>query len=76
MSKKYTHLGEDWNFKGSSKKLSKLRAEKIKTFLIENGVSENQLQTEGYGGDKMIITKPKNMSQAMKNIRVEVIVIQ
>lgn len=75
-TKRYAHLGEDWNFKGTSKKLSKLRAEKIKTFLIENGVIESQLQTEGYGGDKMIITKPKNMSQAMKNIRVEVIVIQ
>ncbi len=74
--KKYAHLGDDWNFKGSSKKLSKLRAEKIKTFLIENGVSGDQLETEGYGGDKMIISKPKNMSQAMKNIRVEVIVIQ
>tara|TARA_B100000809_G_C15134616_1_gene530001 strand:- start:861 stop:2078 length:1218 start_codon:yes stop_codon:yes gene_type:complete len=75
-TKRYAHLGEEWNFKGTSKKLSKLRAEKIKSFLIKNGVSENQLQTEGYGGDKMIVAKPKNMSQAMKNIRVEVIVLQ
>ena len=75
-TKRYTHLGEEWNFKGTSKKLSKLRAEKIKSFLIKNGVSENQLQTEGYGGDKMIVVKPKNMTQAMKNIRVEVIVLQ
>ncbi|MDG1476891.1 MAG: OmpA family protein [Vicingaceae bacterium] len=75
-TKRYGHLGEDWNFKGTSKKLSKLRAEKIKTYLIKNGVHESQLQTVGYGGDKMIVKKPKNMSQAMKNIRVEVIVIQ
>ena len=75
-SKKYAHLGEDWNFKGTSKKLSKLRAEKIKTYLIKNGVVENQLITAGYGGDRMIIRKPKNMKQAMKNIRVEVIVIE
>lgn len=73
---KYAHLGEEWNFSGSAKKLSKLRAEKIKSYLIKNGVSEYQLQTKGYGGDKMIVAKPKNMKQAMKNIRVEVKVIQ
>jgi outer membrane protein OmpA-like peptidoglycan-associated protein len=75
-SKRYSHLGEDWNFKGSSKKLSKLRAEKIKTYLMKNGVPETQLQTKGYGGDREVVSKPKNMIQAMKNIRVEVIVLQ
>lgn len=72
----YTHLGEEWNFKGTAKKLSKLRAEKIKAYLIKKGVVETQLQTVGYGGDQMIIDHPKNMQQAMQNIRVEVIVIQ
>ena len=75
-TKRYAHLGVEWNYKGSSKKLSKLRAEKIKAYLIENGVNETQLETGGYGGDRMIVAKPKNMSQAMKNIRVEVIVVQ
>jgi len=75
-TKKYAHMGEEWNFKGTSKKLSKLRAEKIKGFLIKNGVAENKLQTVGYGGDRMIVAKPKNMIQAMKNIRVELIVLQ
>lgn len=74
--KEYALLGEEWNFEGTVKKLSKLRAEKIKGFLIKNGVSENRLQTEGYGGDKMIVAKPKNMIEAMKNIRVEVIVLE
>jgi len=75
-TEKYAHLGEEWNFSGSAKKLSKLRAEKIKLFLVNNGVEESRLQTVGYGGDKMIIDKPKNMKQAMQNIRVEVIVTQ
>lgn len=73
---KYANKGEDWNFTGSAKKLSKLRAEKIKDYMVEHGVKESQLQTVGYGGNRMIIDKPKNMQQAMKNIRVEVIVIQ
>src|SRR5690606_19552168 len=75
-AERYSHLGEEWNFSGSAKKLSKLRAEKIKSFLVNNGVDEFRLQTVGYGGDKMIIDKPKNMKQAMQNIRVEVIVTQ
>lgn len=73
---KNEHLGEEWNFSGSAKKLSKLRAEKIKNYLVKNGVKETQIQTMGYGGDRMIIEKPKNMKQAMKNIRVEIIVIK
>lgn len=74
--KRFANLGEEWNFKGTLKKLSKLRAEKIKAYLVKNGVQEKRLQTIGYGGDRMIVEKPKNMKQAIKNIRVEVIVIQ
>ncbi len=73
---KNEHLGEEWNFIGSAKKLSKLRAEKIKNYLVKNGVKETQIQTMGYGGDRMIVEKPKNMKQAMQNIRVEIIVIK
>lgn len=73
---KNAHLGEEWNFSGSAKKLSKLRAEKIKDYLVKNGVKETQIQTIGYGGDRMIVEKPKNMKEAMKNIRVEIIVVK
>lgn len=75
-SREYEGLGEEWNFTGSAKKLSKLRAEKIKDYLVKNGVKETQIQTVGYGGDKMIVDKPKNMKQAMQNIRVEIIVLK
>jgi len=75
-TKQYEHLGKEWNFSGTSKKLSKLRAEKIKTYLVKNGVKESQLITVGYGGDDMIVEKPKVMKEAMKNIRVEVVVLE
>ena len=71
-----THLGEEWNYSGSAKKLSKLRADKIKDYLVQHGVKETQIQTIGYGGDRMIVEKPKNMKQAMQNIRVEIIVVK
>ncbi len=75
-NKKYKNLSEAWNFKGSAKKLSKLRAETIKNYLIKNGVKLEKLKTIGFGGDKMLIKKPKNMQEAIKNIRVEVVVLQ
>ncbi|MBL4668456.1 MAG: OmpA family protein [Flavobacteriales bacterium] len=65
-SKRHINLGEEWNFKGSSKKLSKYRAERIKTYLIKNGIKENRIKTVGFGGDKMIVKKPRNMREAMK----------
>lgn len=73
--KKNVNLDEEWNFSGSAKELSQLRAEKIKSFLEENGVAKNKLLAKGYGGDKMIINNPKNMKEAMMNIRVEIIVL-
>lgn len=73
---KFSHLGEGWNFKGSSKKLSKLRAESIKSYLVKNGVDESQLRTLGFGGDRMVVSKPKSLKQAMKNIRVEIAVVE
>ena len=58
------------SFTGSSKKLSKMRAEMIKNYLIENGVSEDRLTANGFGGSAMIYEKPRNQEEANKNIRV------
>ena len=74
--KKFAHLDGEWNFSGTAKELSQLRAEKVKKYLEENGVNPNQVTAKGYGGDKMIVEHPKNMKEAMKNIRVEIVVIE
>ncbi len=58
------------SFTGSSKKLSQMRAEKIKTYLMENGISGERLTANGYGGSKMIYPNPRNQEEANKNIRV------
>jgi outer membrane protein OmpA-like peptidoglycan-associated protein len=52
-----------------------MRAETIKNYLVKNGIDENRLTTIGYGGDRMIIEKPKTLEQALKNIRVEVHIV-
>ena len=63
------------SFTGSSKKLSQLRAEMIKKYLVEKGVSAERLETNGYGGSKMIYPNPKNQEEANKNIRVGILIL-
>lgn len=65
----------DSNFSGSSKKLSQIRADKIKKYLMYKGIAAERLIAIGYGGSKMIFEKPRNQYEANKNIRVEVLVL-
>jgi len=62
-------------FRGSAKKLSQRRAELIKKYLVEKGISGERLMAQGYGGSKMIIPQPHNQEEANKNIRVEVLIL-
>lgn len=63
---------EEGSFTGSSKKLSQIRAETIKKYLIEKGISGERLSPIGYGGSEMIYRHPKNQAEANKNIRVAI----
>lgn len=75
-NKLYRNLGPEWNYTGSAKKLSQYRAEVLKEWLVKQGVEHDRIEPVGYGGDRMIIKDPKTMKQAMKNIRVEVHIIE
>ena len=65
-------IHEEGSFTGSAKKLSQLRAETIKKYLIESGISGERLIPVGYGGSEMIFRHPKNQAEANKNIRVAI----
>jgi outer membrane protein OmpA-like peptidoglycan-associated protein len=52
-------------------KLSKARAEAIKTELVQRGVDSSRLNVVGYGNSKMIYPTPINNRQAEANRRVE-----
>lgn len=67
--------GEEWNFSGTAKELSFRRASKIKDYLTTKGIDELKIKAEGKGGQEMIVKEPSNMTDAMKNIRVEVIIV-
>ncbi len=73
-SSKTKDRGAEWNFNGSTKKLSANRAEVIKKYLIDNGVSAERLKTKGLGGSKPIVKDPETMSEGQKNIRVEIVI--
>lgn len=72
----YNHLGEEWNFKGSSKKLSQKRAETIKSFLEVNGITTNRVSATGFGGSKPIVKYPETMEEGQQNIRVEIAILK
>lgn len=68
----YKKRSEQWNFKGTSKKLSVLRAEEIKRKLVKKGVDKGRISTVGFGGDKMLIKDARTLEAIEKNVRVEV----
>ena len=54
-------------------KLSEMRAETIKAYLVSEGIAANRIETKGWGGKKMLY-EPES-SQAKQNIRVEIEVL-
>lgn len=75
-NKAYASLGEEWNFDGTSKKLSQKRAEAIKIFLESNGIPAERLQAKGFGGSQPIIKDPETNEEGQMNIRVEVEILK
>jgi len=59
---------------GSAKKLSLYRAYTIQHWLMEQGVSEERMDIKGWGGKRMIYDK--HSTQADKNVRVEVEILE
>lgn len=58
----------------SSMKLSKLRAETIRQYLIKQGIAEDRIETKGWGGKKMLYEADSPL--AKHNIRVEIEVLE
>lgn len=67
--------GGAWNFKGSSKKLSKKRAEAVKTYLVDGGIEADRIKTQGYGDSQKIIENPQTPDDHRRNMRVEISII-
>ena len=59
---------------GSAKKLSKARAQVLKTYLVNNGIDEKKLLIKAWGGKKPLYDKFS--PQASSNVRVEIEILQ
>jgi outer membrane protein OmpA-like peptidoglycan-associated protein len=59
----------------NDKKLTKLRAEAVRKWLIDWGVEPERLEVKGYGSERLLV--PKKSKDARKvNDRVEFVIIE
>ena len=70
------NLGNEWVFKGSCRKLSVYRAEKVKEYLVKQGIESKRLKVKGYGGDRPLYADASNQEEVGKNIRVEILLLK
>jgi len=62
-------------FYKNAHELSLGRADAVKTYLIENGIAADRIETVGKGGDEPLYSNPKNNSQSEANRRIEIVVL-
>lgn len=55
-----------------SKRVSKQRAKKVKSYLIENGIDADRMTVKGFGNSKMKYPEPNTDEQRSANRRVEI----
>jgi len=70
-----SNLGDAWNFTGSAKKLSKLRAETVQDYLIGKGIDPKRLSAKGFGAEIKLYSHPKSEEERRQNMRVEILII-
>lgn len=79
-----TTLGSDKNYfgmerslsvTGNAKELSRLRAETIKSYLVDRGIDKNRIETFAWGGTAMLAT-PGTAAATRLNNRIEVEIIK
>jgi len=65
-------IGESRQIFGSSKKLSSLRAQAVKSYLIQNGVDEKRIRTYAWGGRLMLADPASNYAKLNDRIEIEI----
>lgn len=59
---------------GSAKKLSEVRAEIIRDYLVANGIDASRMQIKAWGGKRPLVDKLH--TQAQNNVRVEIEILE
>ncbi|MEN9698978.1 MAG: hypothetical protein RLZZ301_176 [Bacteroidota bacterium] len=68
------HVNEDNSNDARSERLSKKRANKVKEYLVKEGVDANRLFPVGYGNSKPIYKNPQTEEEKEANRRVEILI--
>ncbi|MBX2957986.1 MAG: OmpA family protein [Cyclobacteriaceae bacterium] len=79
-----TTLGKDKNYfamagsstkNGNGKELSKLRAETIQSYLVDNGIDKKRTEIYAWGGMEMLVKQGSNVAAKLNN-RIEIEILQ
>ena len=68
--------GKAWNFKGSAFELSEMRAQAVRDYMLEKGISKKRLSAKGYGDTMKRVPDAQTFEEFEKNMRVEALVIK
>lgn len=71
----FRNHGKAWNFKGSALKLSEMRAEAVKNYLVDHGIDKNRVTTVGYGDSEKVVENAQTPDEHRQNMRVEIKII-
>lgn len=55
--------------------LSQLRAQAIKTFLVNNGILEERIDIIGYGDKRKVIKDPRTIKEYLMNMRSSILIV-
>ncbi|MCS6974684.1 MAG: OmpA family protein [Cyclobacteriaceae bacterium] len=58
---------------GSSKELSRVRAETIKNYLIDNGIDKNRMEIFAWGGTNMLVSETSTSARLNDRIEIEIL---
>jgi len=73
-AKNYFSVTGSYQHEGTSKELSRLRAEAIQRFLSENGIEKDRSSIYAWGGLNMLV--PENSNSAKLNDRIEIEILK
>tara|TARA_B100000508_G_C11465858_1_gene282517 strand:+ start:64403 stop:65515 length:1113 start_codon:yes stop_codon:yes gene_type:complete len=66
------HVHKEGRNSWKAKRLSKKRAKKVKSFLVDSGINEDRISIVGMGNEQMKYPEPENDKQIQANRRVEI----
>jgi len=73
-AKNYFSVNGSYQHEGSSKELSRLRAEAVRRYLSENGIERDRSSIYAWGGLNMLV--PENSTSAKLNDRIEIEILR